>query len=430
MPKRTVCASLTALALIVLSPACGNTQERRTTYKFAFAPDKVERGYIGVTPEMSYDKDRGFGFEPGARVQAIDRGGPDALRGGFVTADKPFHFSVAVPEGNYRITLLLGDAKGESATTVKAELRRLMLERVATPAGKFEMRTFVVNVRTPRIAGDGEVRLKDREKIAEKWAWDEKLTLEFNGERPCVCAMEVAPADDVTTVYLLGDSTVCDQPHEPYASWGQMLPRFFGPKVAVANYAESGESLQSSRNARRLDKVLSVLKRGDHLFLQYGHNDMKTVDAAAYKAELRRFAAAAKQKGGQVVLVTPMHRRTFQGKVVVNSHKDFPDAVRELAREEGLPLIDLHAMSKTLYEALGPDGSAVLFKAGDGTHHNNYGSYQLARCVVEGIKQNKLDLAKLLGDDVQAFDPARPDPFDRFRLPASPSGPGRRPEGD
>jgi lysophospholipase L1-like esterase len=199
----------------------------------------------------------------------------------------------------------------------------------------------------------------------------------------------------VPTVFLLGDSTVCDQPAEPFNSWGQMLPRFFGPGVAVANHAESGESLRSSLAARRLDKVLSLMRPGDYLFIQYGHNDMKAVDAAAYQADLNRFIAAARAKGGSPVLLTQMHRRTFQGATIINSHRDFPDAVRRAAREDGVPLIDLHAMSKALYEALGPEKSAALFKPGDGTHHSNYGSYELARCVVEGIKANKLDLARL-----------------------------------
>jgi lysophospholipase L1-like esterase len=427
-PRRTWVGLLVPVLLAAFAAGAA-AREKPTTFRFAFAPGAVEKGYTRVTPDMVYDQARGFGFEPGVKVQAVDRGG-DALRGGFVTADKPFFFSVVVPEGNYRVTLLLGDARGESSVTVKAELRRLMLEHVRTETGKFTTRSFLVNVRTPRIAGDGEVRLKDREKTDERWAWDEKLTLEFNGERTCLCALEVVPAPEVPTVYILGDSTVCDQPQEPYAGWGQMLPRFFGTKAAVANHAESGESLRSSLGAKRLDKVLSVLKPGDYLLLQYGHNDMKSVDAAAYKADLKRFAAAAKQKGARVVLVTPMHRRTFQGMTVVNSHKDFPDAVRELARAEGLPLVDLHAMSKTLYEALGPEGSGVLFKPGDGTHHSNYGAYELARCVVEGIRRNEPDLAKLLADDVTAFDPARPDPFDSFRLPASPAGKGVKPEGD
>ena len=77
------------------------------------------------------------------------------------------------------------------------------------------------------------------------------------------------------TIFLLGDSTVCDQPLEPYASWGQMLTRFFGLGVAIANHAESGESLRSSLGAKRLDKILSLIKPGDYLLIQYAHNDEK-----------------------------------------------------------------------------------------------------------------------------------------------------------
>jgi lysophospholipase L1-like esterase len=430
MSWRVACASLIPLHLLVVSSPSALAEEKRLSFQFQFGPGKVAPGYVQVLPDMAFSKERGFGFEPGAKVTGVDRGGTDALRGHFCTSEQPFSFSVAVPEGNYRVSLTLGDAAGPSTTTVKTELRRLMLERVTTAVGQFTTRTFVVNVRTPRIPGGGEVRLKDREKSTERWAWDEKLTLEFNDARPCVCAVEVSPADDVPTVYLLGDSTVCDQPREPFASWGQMLPRFFGPGVAVANHAESGESLRSSLAAKRLDKVLGGMKAGDYLFLQYGHNDMKSVTAADYKADMGRFMAEAKKKGGRVVLVTPMHRRTFQGDKVSNSLKDFPDAVRELAKEEGLPLIDLHALSQRLYEALGPEQWALLFKAGDGTHHSNYGSYQLARCVVEGIKQNQRELAKYLADNVTAFDPARPDPFNHFRLPASPVSTSEKPDGN
>lgn len=430
MLRQKKCMGLVPLVFLIASPVPLWAAEKQPARRFDFGPGKVEPGYTRVLPGETYNKDRGYGFEPGGTIRGVDRGRPDALRGDFCTSERPFFFSVAVPEGNWRVTVTLGDAEGPSSTVLKAELRRLMLERVTTAPGQFATRSFVVNVRTPKIAGDGEVRLKERERSTEMAAWDDKLTLEFNGERPCLCALELRPADDVPTVYLLGDSTVCDQPREPYASWGQMLPRFFGPGVAVANHAESGDSLRSARAARRLDKVLSTLKRGDYLFLQYGHNDMKSSTAAAYQAELKRFAEAALKKGGRVVLVTPMNRRTFRGDRIVNSLKDFPDAVRELAKEEGLPLIDLHALSQTLYEALGPDKSALLFKSGDGTHHNNYGAYELARCVVEGIKRNKLDVAKLLADDVTAFDPAQPDPFDRFRLPASPLAAANKPDGD
>ena len=118
------------------------------------------------------------------------------------------------------------------------------------------------------------------------------------------------------TLFLLGDSTVCDQPREPYNSWGQMLPRFFKSGVAVANHAESGESLRSSLGAKRLDKVLSLMKPGDYLFIQYGHNDEKEKGAGVgafttYKASLKHFVEEARKRGGTVVLITPMHRLKF-----------------------------------------------------------------------------------------------------------------------
>ena len=86
-----------------------------------------------------------------------------------------------------------------------------------------------------------------------------------------------------------------------------------------------------------------------------------------------------------------------------------------------MPLIDLNAMSKVFYEALGPEKSLLAFKTGDATHHNNYGSYELAKCIVEGIKSAKLGIAKYLLNDTAPFDPAHPDPSENFILPASPS---------
>ena len=106
--------------------------------KFDFGSGKVAPGYQQVTAETAYSKERGYGFEPGANLTAVDRGG-DALRGDFITSDSAFHFTARVPhEGNYRVTVTLGDANGESTTTIKAELRRLMVEKVHTARGQFQ----------------------------------------------------------------------------------------------------------------------------------------------------------------------------------------------------------------------------------------------------------------------------------------------------
>jgi lysophospholipase L1-like esterase len=386
--------------------------------KFDFGVDKPAADRTLVRADDVYDKVKGFGFEPNASVKCGS---------GSCMSDKPFYFSVAVPEGNYRVTVRFGNAAFATAPVVKAEIRRLMLEGVSTAPGKFVTKDFIVNVRTPKISTGGEVKLKDREKLSEQWAWDEKLTLEFNGTQPSISSIEIEPVN-VPTVFLLGDSTVCDQPGEPYASWGQMLTRFFDDKVAIANHAESGESLKSSFGARRLDKVVSLIKPGDFLLIQYGHNDMKEKGDGigaftSYKASLKQFTDAAKAKGASVLLINPMHRRTFDpsGKFVTNSHGDYPEAVRQAAKEEKVPLIDLTAMSKDLYEALGKDGSGVLFKEGDGTHHNNYGSYQLAKIIVQSIRDQKLPLAKFLIKDLPKYDPKKPDDLKTFAIPASPA---------
>ena len=342
-----------------------------------------------------------------------------------------------LPEGNYTVTVTLGSDGFSGTTTVLAEQRRLMLEKIRTKQGERVTRVFTVNVRTPNIPGGGRIKLKSRE--ANYLNWDDKLTLQFLGDLPTVDELKVEPADPANTVtlFIAGDSTVTDQEKEPYNSWGQMLPRWFKAGVAVANYAESGESIRSSLGAHRFDKIFALLRPGDWLFIQFGHNDMKEKGEGVgafttYKADLERIIARAQERGGKVVLLTSMNRRNFDDAGhVYSTLKDYPDAVRAVAKEKNLPLIDLNAMSKPLYEAWGPEKSKLAFAPGDNTHHNDYGSYELARCVVESIRQNNLDLVSHLTDDVRPFDPAHPDPMETFDLPKPPTaGPAPKPEGN
>jgi len=134
-----------------------------------------------------------------------------------------------------------------------------------------------------------------------------------------------------------------------------------------------------------------------------------------------------------VTWVTSMHRRNFgpDGKVR-NTLGDYPEAVRQTAAEERVALIDLHSMSAAFYEALGAEKSPSAFGAGgrDGTHHSAYGAYELAKCVVNGMRAARLDLVKYLVDDVPAFDPAHPDSPDAWNLPASPRFSNRPPRGN
>lgn len=417
------------------------TPPAATSFKFDFGGGRIQDGYVRVLSTDNYEPARGYGFEfsPGIRT-VLYKDDKDPLKQDYLTSDKPIYFSVKLPEGNYHVKTLVGDRIGTSLTTIKAECRRLMAERVSTAKGEFKWVEFTVHVRDSIIrssSGESKVKLKSRE--GNSLHWDDKLTLEFNNAAPKISALEITRVEDIPTIFLAGNSTVVDQAHEPYAAWGQMIPVFFQPgKVAIANYAESGETLKAFKGERRLEKIWSMSKPGDYLFIEFVHNDQKPggnhLDPfTTYKQTLKEWIGEAKKRGMTPVLVTSMHRRTFDSTGrITNSLGDYPEAVRQTGQEENVAVIDLNAMSKILYEALGPQRSIKAFvhypantfpnqpnELKDNTHFSTYGAYQLAKCVVNGIKQNIPELAKLLRQDLVLYDPARPDEVAKWDLPAS-----------
>lgn len=353
-------------------------------------------------------------------------------------------FSVAVPEGNYRVTVRLGDERAATETTIKAESRRLMLDAVRVARGGTATRSFIVNVRDARIPppplnapGGDAVRLNDRE--AGSFTWDDKLTLEILGTHPGVRAIRIEPVE-LPTVFLLGDSTVTDQRYEPGASWGQMLPAFFRPDIAIANHAESGETMKSFLTALRLDKVLSLVKPGDFALIQFGHNDQKETwpqtyaeAATTYRSYLRSYIAEFRRRGAVPILVTPPDRRNWTADNRIRSTlTDYVAAIKAVAVEEHVPLVDLNAASIAFYEALGPARAPLAFSADgkDATHHDNYGAWALARAVAEQLKTVEPALGAHLASDVGTFDPSRPIPPDLFRLSPSAARSDVQPRGN
>ena len=410
------------LMLVAMCFGVGTAAEKQpvssplsSEWHFDFGNGPVQQGYTRVISDTLYTEALGYGFLADGKSLSRDRQEGNALRRDAVVSHQPLYFTANVPEGNYRVTVTLGDLNEPTNTTVKAELRRLMLLNIETKPGEYVTRTFMVNVRRPPFPG-GEVRLKGRERTQEAWAWDGQLTLEFNGKRPCICGLDIVKVDGMPTVFILGDSTVCDQSRAPWNSWGQMLTLFFQPSVVIANHAESGESIRSSLGARRFDKVYSLMKPGDYLLIQYGHNDMKdrTPNSSdIYKQNLKTIVAKVRELGGTPVLITSMERKAG---IEHDTLQDYPDKVRQVAAENNVALIDLHAMSKVMYKALG-DHLDAIFQ--DGTHHNNFGSYLFAKCVMQGIKDNHLDLARHITDDFTGFDPAHPDAVDAIDIPVS-----------
>ncbi len=379
-----------------------------------------------MTKELPvYSDDLGYGYDI---LPAPTKKQPNA----------PFYFSVKVDDGNYRVKVVLGSRKKAGETTVRAEGRRLMVHNVATKKKNTVVYEFVVNKRSPKIDEKTRVRIKEREK--GYLAWDDKLTLEFNGDAPAVQSIHIERDNQCPTIYLCGNSTVVDQNNEPWASWGQMITRWFGPEVAISNHAESGLTARTFIGAGRLDKILTTLKKGDLLIAEFGHNDEKEKrpgDGAWYHYvyNLKIFVDQVRRKGADIVFCTPTQRRAFENdnKTIKNTHGDFPAAMLSVAQRENVPVIDLNKMTKQLFETLGYENSKkalVHYPANtfpdqpkalaDNTHFNPYGAYEVAKCVVMGMKQLNLPLVKYLREDWQDFNPMQPDDWNTFKwVPAS-----------
>lgn len=182
----------TFIGLLFLVAPYINAQEKIRTFQLSDAP--------------RYSEETGYGYD---LTDTPEKG-----------SKAPFFFSVRVPDGNYQVTVRLGNKKQAGVTTVRGESRRLFIDNLATQKGQFVDETFIINKRNPRISEKESVRIKPREKA--KLNWDDKLTLEFNGDAPVCQSISIKPADpSVITVFLCGNSTVVDQDNEPWASWGQ-----------------------------------------------------------------------------------------------------------------------------------------------------------------------------------------------------------------
>ena len=420
----------TLLAALWLS-VTGYAQQ--TSFSFCFDGNKKDEKALQITKQQVFSEQTGYGYD----LQST----PD------LKANKPFYFSVAVPDGNYRVTVTLGSKKSAGVTTVRAESRRLFIENLPTRKGEFVQQSFVVNKRNTEIAPGEYVKIKVREK--SKLNWDNKLTLEFNGDAPLLSALTIERVSDVPTIFLCGNSTVVDQDNEPWASWGQMITRFFDDQVCVANYAESGESANTFIAAGRLKKALSQMKAGDYLFMEFGHNDQKQKGPGkgayySFMTSLKTFIDEARARGAHPILVTPTQRRSFdeRGKIK-DTHEDYPEAMKWLAHKENVPLIDLNSMTRVLYEAMGVENSKKAFvhypantypgqtKAlEDNTHFNPYGAYQIAQCILQGIVDQKMSLQKYIRKDFKGYDPHHPDDINLFHWNLSPFAEIEKPDGN
>ncbi|MGO4770551.1 rhamnogalacturonan acetylesterase [Flavobacterium sp. W22_SRS_FK3] len=406
---------------------------------FNFGTQSKNKKGILINSALIYNETLGYGFD-------INSASNVKINPNTFSTTKPTYFSVKLPEGNYQIEVVIGSSEKQSNITIKAESRRLMLDQLSIKKGKPVTKIFNVNVRTPKIDDNQNVSLKDREK--DIFNWDDKLTLEFLGE-VAVQSIKITLKDNLTVIYLAGDSTVTDQDVEPWASWGQFITNYFDDSVVVANYAVSGSALPSFKAGNRLKKILSLIKKGDYLFVEFAHNDEKIKGEGngawgSYSTLLTEFVQAARDKGAIAVLVTPTQRRSFnENGTLKETHGDFPAAMRTVAQKNNVSLIDVTKMTTELYETWGDEPSRKAFvqypantfpgqvKAlEDNTHFNSFGANEIALCVVKGIRELDIPLKKQIQKEVPNYNPKKPNYFSSWTLPMSDRFETTKPDGN
>ncbi len=221
------------------------------------------------------------------------------------------------------------------------------------------------------------------------------------------------------TIFLAGDSTCAAKLPEkrPETGWGEMLGQHFKDgKVRIENRAMNGRSTKTFISEGRWQAIVDGLKKGDYVFIQFGHNDSakekveRYTTPEDYRRNLGRFISDVRSKGGHTVLLTPVMRRRFDkdGKFY-DTHGEYPDIVRSVAKEQNVPLIDMHRKSEGVIVRYGVEGSRKLFlqlKPGenanypngidDNTHFSPLGAEEMAKLVVEDIRESKIGLRKYL----------------------------------
>jgi lysophospholipase L1-like esterase len=232
----------------------------------------------------------------------------------------------------------------------------------------------------------------------------------------CIIMLFVACLSQRTTrIFLIGDSTMADKPlaDNPEHGWGQMFPMFFSQYVHIMNYAVNGRSTKSFLTEGNWKKVYDQLQPDDYVFIQFGHNDAKKEDTLRYAAprpdykdNLKRIIHETREKSAIPILLTPITRRDFDNNGhYIGTHGEYPAVMKEVAKEENVPLIDMFEKTKQLVIKLGDAQSKELYLAGvkqnefrlwnkkrDDTHFTRTGAIQMASFVVDGIKELHLPL--------------------------------------
>jgi lysophospholipase L1-like esterase len=292
--------------------------------------------------------------------------------------------------GDYTITVALGDAAATSVARVEAELYRIVVPQLSLAAGAPSLQTFSANVRAETHDGYS----------APGMILNLQIDAPLTGPAPRLAGLGVAAAPSIPTIFVAGDSTVCDwdpalatilDPSE--RGWAQELSQFLKPGVAVANYADSGETA-GSFYTKFFPAARTAMRAGDYLFIQFGHNDQKsTTDVANYQSNLMKYITDARAKNVTPVLFTPVARKSAT--TADPGFAGLDQQARDLAAAQGVAIVDLTTLAIAYYKTV-PNLSALFATPTEGTHFSESGATQIASLVAGALKSGSLPLSSLV----------------------------------
>ncbi|MFS1701436.1 GDSL-type esterase/lipase family protein [Alteromonas sp. AMM-1] len=281
-----------------------------------------------------------------------------------------------------------------------AESRRLMYDAgiasVKSDSTHANTLRFIVNTRQP----DGQPIQQDT------YAGLPGATLWLPQGLQSINSISVTPVEPVQRVFVIGDSTVCDQnpqwdkpATDRFSGWGQVLPAYFNDTVSIVNYADSGEGTEAFNtfDGELLVPIAEQLTPNDVVLIQLGHND-KTTPQDVYTQRLTDLIHFIRSRDAQPVLISPMLRN--HGIPLAKQHQwpqlDIPAALQGIATRENVPYIDLLSLSNQWAQPLGQTTAQTFFVTNDRTHTNEAGARVFAGLVIDAIKQQDLSLAQAL----------------------------------
>lgn len=219
-------------------------------------------------------------------------------------------------------------------------------------------------------------------------------------------------------VLLAGDSTMANKPLDlPERGWGMILPEFFRDPAMVRNHAVNGRSTKSFIDEGRWQALLDEVREGDFVIIQFGHNDEKVEDPkrgtdpkTTFRQNLERFVREVRDRKATPILATPVCRRKFDAVgTLTMTHGEYPAAVRAVAAENAVPLLELEQATARWLQDTGDQASKSYFMwiepgkypklpqgRQDDTHFVDAGARRVAAMAVAQMRELKLSLAEWL----------------------------------